>query len=47
MPVTALPTLPTVQEHDGDGTAVCPQGVELYLENIWVDLVSQREKLPE
>lgn len=47
MPITALPTLPTLQKHKGDGSATCPWGEELYLENIWVDLVSQREKLPE
>lgn len=47
MPITTLPTLPTLQEHEGDGSAACPWGEELYLENIWVDLVSQREKLTE
>lgn len=44
MSVITLPTLPTFQEHEGD---VCPWEEELYLGNIWVDLVSQREELLE
>lgn len=42
MPIITLPTLP---EHEGDGIAVS-LGEELDLENIWVDLVSEREELP-
>lgn len=26
MPATILPTLPTLQEHEGDGSATCPGG---------------------
>lgn len=42
MPIITLPTLP---EHEGDGAAVSLRE-ELDLENIWVDLVSEREELP-
>lgn len=42
MPIITLPTPP---EHEGDGAAVSLRE-ELDLENIWVDLVSEREELP-